>query len=365
MAWQLWPALTKNDKVLVPSLPPQDYLDYLESLGLELPQFVIKSDRNHVFTPFGWNAEAEEKNLRYLHPSSHPNLDVVKRVNSREFGLRLEAELFSEPHSSPPLQGREGWGVPVFCADPETLRQWLKSAAAGRWVAKGNHGHAGIGQLRFSLPEEAGEIFEKLVRILESQSGLVLEREHKIAVEFGCLFLLSKTGLVESLRCHRLLSYSGGGFAGAVLLPGDPELKAWLSSIQEAVTKIGEGLHREGYFGPVGIDMYAHEENRLRFRALVDLNARVSMAFPVHGLATRFPGKAVLLSQSPSSIPLPKNPPALREKLGSLQFDPKTKRGVFLITPLMPGPRRHAFAFIGKDEADVQSMRRKTLQALA
>jgi len=125
-------------------------------------------------------------------------------------------------------------------------------------------------------------------------------------------------------------------------------------------------LHREGYFGPVGVDAYAWQNgDEVHFRSLVDLNARCSMAYPVHGLSRRFPDKAVLISQTPSSVPFPKSPDELRDRLGDLHFNPEVKRGVFLITPLMPGPRRHAFALIGENESDVKALQQKTLRVLA
>ena len=365
MAWQLWPALAKGDRLLVPSVPPKDYLEYLTSLGFDLPEFSTKSDTNYVFTPFGWNQEAADLNQLHKHPAEHPDLSVVAQVNSREFSLQLEAELFPESVGNPPRKGREGWGA-IFCRTSEELTRWLEKASSGRWVAKGNHGHAGIGQLRFSLPEEAGEIQVKLDRILEAQGGLALEPEHKIVVEFGCLFLLSQEGSILASRCHRLLSFSGGGFAGALWLPSDPEFLKWQSVIEKSMETLAARLHREGYFGPVSVDAYAWQDSdAIRFRPLVDLNARCSMAYPAHGLSRKFPDKAILISQTPSSVPLPKNLTELRNRLGDLHFDPATKRGVFLITPLMPGPRRHAFAFIGNDEAEVKVMQQKTLQALA
>ena len=354
MAWQFWPALSRADRLLVPAAPLREYLEYLTSLGFELPGFGVKPDPDYQFTPFGWNDEAADLNRLHKHPADHPDPAVVARVNSREFTLQLERELFPE---------RLGKDPPVFCRTSEVLATWLENAGQGRKVAKGNHGHAGIGQLRFIMPAVPPDVREKLTRILETQGGLALEDEHDIVVEFGCLFLLHKDGSMIGPRCHRLLSYSGGGFAGALRLPEDPEFQKWRNEIEPAVKRIGERLHREGYFGPVGIDAYAFRDGeRVRFRPLVDLNARCSMAFPVHGLSRRFPDKAVLVSQVPSTIRLPANPEKLRQALGELHFDPETKRGAFLITPLMPGPRRHAWAFIGKDEADVLSLREKVMR---
>ncbi len=358
MAWQMWPALSPEDRLRVPAHPPQSYVEYLESLGFELPAFGIEPDGKRIFTPFGWNGEAAEHNLGYDSPSAHPGLSVVARVNSREFTLRLEEEVFSE-------QARAS-GVKTFCRDVGELETWLSWAPAGKWVAKGNHGHAGIGQLRIGIPGISIETQANLKRILESQGGLLLEPEHAIDVEFGCLFLVDREGSQTVPRCHRLLSYSGGGFAGALLQPEDPEFLKWKTDIEKAAEAISGRLHREGYFGPVGIDMYAwRDPSGLRFRPLVDLNARCSMAFPVHGLAHRFPKRAILMTQIPSTIALPEDAAELRDRLGALHFDPKEQRGVFLVTPLMPGTRRHAWACVGRDEADVRAMREEVFRTVA
>jgi hypothetical protein len=349
MAWQLWPALSPTDRLLVPNPPPAEYLDYLTSLGFELPDFGVKPDLKRTFTAFGWNPEAAELNQNYSHPSPHPKLEIVARVNSREFTLLLEQELFPENRVEPES---------VFCRTVDELTRWLETASAKRWVAKGNHGHAGIGQHRFSLPDEKQLASPVLTRILETQGGLVLEPEHRINVEFGCLFYLQGNGTLSGLKSHRLLSYSGGGFAGSLLTPNDAEFSKWESKIGTAARQIGSKLHQEGYFGPVGIDMYAWQDrDELLFRSLVDLNARCSMAYPVHGLAQRFPNRSILVSQVPATIALPRTPAELKEKLGEHHFDPQTRTGAFLTTPLMPGSRRHAWAFIGKTETDLQIMR--------
>src|SRR5207244_3132388 len=94
----------------VPATPPAEYLEYLESMGFVLPAFGVKPDLNRMFTPFGWNHEAEQLNLRYRNPSRHPATEITARVNSREFSQRLEAELFPESIVRPPPQGKERGG---------------------------------------------------------------------------------------------------------------------------------------------------------------------------------------------------------------------------------------------------------------
>jgi hypothetical protein len=373
MAWQLWPALSPQDRLRVPVEPSADYLEYLSSLGLELPTFGTDADAKRLFTPFGWNREAAAQNLLYDFPVSHPDPAVVARVNSREFTLKLEEELFPE-------QVQES-GVKAFCGHLEDLEKWLADASAssmsdkgGRWVAKGNHGHAGIGQMRFAGTDISDELIKGLKRILETQGGLLLEPEQAIQVEYGCLFYLERSGVQTEVRCHQLRSYSGGGFAGALYAPQDTEFLKWKPNIEKALTKLSHRLHLEGYFGPVSVDAYAwkkRDSGEIHFRPLVDLNARCSMAYPVHGLSRRFPDRTILMTQIPSTLSLPKDSGELRCQLSELQdgkdlpFDPITRRGVFLVTPLMPGPRRHAWACIGLDEADVRAMREKVFRGIA
>ncbi len=359
MAWHFWPALNPKDTLRVMQPPDSEYLAYLTGLGLCPPVFQLASDPVKAFTPFGWNSEAIALNQSYIQPSHHPESTVITRVNSRLFSLELEEELFPEQA----VLGRKA----VFVHNKEDLIAWLKAKHTGRWVAKGNFSHGGIAQHRFELSNPMPEdLIQRLVRLQNEHLGLAMEPEQVIVVEFGVLFRIGFSGTISSPRCHRLISRTGGGYAGALVLPADGALEKWRNDIEKAVTAIGTRLVREGYFGPVGVDMYVWQDgNETRFRTLVDLNARCSMAFPVHGLAQRFPHRAVWLAQvSTRTLHIPATHLDCQRQLGPLHFDAQKKRGAFWTTPLIPGMRRHGLAFIGNDEEDIRNLHAQVSKVL-
>ncbi|MCD6024396.1 MAG: hypothetical protein K0Q91_1312 [Fibrobacteria bacterium] len=386
MAWHFWPALPPTDTLLVPAPAPAAFLNYLADLGLRPPRFATEPTASSRFTPFGWNAEALRRNMSYTRPSPAPDPAVVSKVNARAFSLVKEKENFGS--AACPAN---------FFRSPENLKKWLETASPGRYVAKGNHSLAGIGQLRVEIPDFSPNLaffqenkpqaagressfslhrsaedlpfFTVLNRLMARMDGLVLEEEQKVSAEFGVLFRLGKNGSISTIRIHHLLSGIEGNFLGA-LAPrkgeADPILDPWRNFIEESVARIAAVLCGEGYFGPVGVDMYVWEKDgRKFFRPLVDLNARCSMAWPVHGLAQCFQGSTVMIAHFPAArIFVPRDYDDMHRAANKLMLDPKTNRGFIWLTPLL-ALTRHSLAFVGSDATDVMNVRNMTLELLA
>jgi hypothetical protein len=378
MAWHLWPALAPEDTLLVSEPPPDGFLESLAELGLTPPRFVTqtglaghpgapaeasrlvlpKPASDLLFTPFGWNAEAMRLNGILPKPAEHPTLDVARLVNSRAFGLELERSLFGDDACPA-----------TFCGNGDAVARWLETAPSGRYVAKGNHGHAGIGQMRFTLPSAAEEKLEaRLKRLVNRHGGVVFEEEQRIVQEWGLLFRLGRDGRRSPFRVHRLLSEEAGGYVGS-LVPAagetDPLWESQRARAESGADHIAQALYREGYFGPVGLDLYLHKAQALenvnspevlQFRLLSDLNARCSMAWPAHGLAARFPGRAILLRQfSTTAMRVFGRQNALPHYRDNLSFDSTRARGAIWLTPLL-SLTRHAVAFVGNDGADARNL---------
>jgi hypothetical protein len=376
MAWHFWPALPETDTLLVPAPPPDGFLNYLAGCGLRPPRFAVDPENpSRIFTPFGWNAEARRRNAFYDSPSPAPDLSVVEKVNGRAFSLVKEKENLSL-----------GYCPATFCKGGADLEKWLKTALPGRYVAKGNHGLAGIGQIRFEIPQISPgfpdlhsnslscapaklPFFKVLSRLAARMGGVVLEVEQKVVAEFGVLFRLGRNGSISTIRIHHLLSGIDGSFLGAFAAPQggtDPILDPWRNSIDESVNRIAAALCEEGYFGAVGVDMYVWEKDGEKsFRSLVDLNARCSMAWPVHGLAQCFKGSAVMVAHFPAArIRAPRDYDGMHRAANKLMLNPKTRRGFIWLTPLLP-LTRHSLAFVGSDATDVMNVRNMTLELLA
>jgi hypothetical protein len=383
MSWPLWPALAPGDALLVPAPPPAGYVEYLTEQGLTPPHFrtdpagaVYANETppaasvvdlknpdtsDYTFTPFGWNAEAANRNAVRKNPASHPDPEVVRRVNSRAFSMELESALFGE--AACPAR---------FCDSRAAIEPWIATARPGRYVAKGNHGHAGIGQLRFAVDAAHAAPEKALQRLRERHGGIVIEEAHQIEREWGVLFRVGpesgpavfSKALPKAFRVHRLLSDASGGYTGALGGPAVVEDPVWIrirSEVAAGVQKISDALSREGYFGPAGIDVYTHRRahGETQLRVLVDLNARMTMAWPLHGLIARVPHQTVLLWQVPTSeIQLPSGYDSLKTFSDKLSFGSEANRRLIWVTPLLP-LTRHTLAFIGAHEGDVMDMQAK------
>ncbi len=356
MAWHLWPALRQEDSLIVPEPPPEGFLEALAGQGLAPPRFVtdagvgaaVRENPRFLFTPFGWNAEAVRRNAELPVPASHPDPGVVRRVNSREFGLELEQRLFPESACSA-----------VFCADRIALVRWLVAAQPGEYVAKGNHAHAGIGQLRFRLPGDPIRLKASLSRLCSRHGGVVIELRQQVLREWGILFRIARDGSRSGVRVHRLLSGAQGGYDGALVLPGgDPDFAPYRESAMDAVDAVARALFREGYFGPVGLDMYAHAtDGTAGFRALVDINARMSMASPVHGLSVRFPDRVVFYMHLSARISRRALGQVTKRKIiDEMSFDHSAQQGVIRLSPLLSFSARCSLACIGDTAAEVSTL---------
>ncbi len=416
MTWPLWPALAPEDTLIVPEPPPGGYRAYLEAMGLRVPRFVTEAEAARAmaspaarrgregnvteregdggddglwrarFTPFGWSSLAAVRNAAMACPTPHPSLEVVRRVNSRAFSLEVERTLGGEPARA------------TFCATEKSVMAWLETAPAGRYVAKGNHGLAGIGQVRFEIPArpiagngaaaevaEAAEVTEAAVanetvrlralsaalrRLAARQGGLVVEEELAVVREWGVLFRLGRDGRRSAVRRHRLLTGPEGGYAGAMTFDNGARADAlWDehgANALNAVDGVARALHAAGYFGPVSLDMFVFErEGVRRLRPLVDLNARQSMAWPLHGLAARFPARTVLFRQFPAAaVRQFDDYHTLSRLCDNLSFDHESQRGAILLTPLLPFSRV-SWAIIGRDEPDALALHEDLLGRLA
>lgn len=370
MAWPLWPALAPGDALLVPEAPPEGFRESLREAGLTPPRFVVMPPESvgssgglslppeaagSRFTPFGWNAAAAALNATAARRAAHPPLDVVRRVNSRAFGLELEKALC----------GDEACAA-TWCPGEKAVRAWLDEAVPGRYVAKGNHGSAGVGQFRFEVTpaRSASPVSSRtaaaLTRLAARHGGVVIEEELAVDREWGVLFHVGRDGRRRAARRHRLLSAPEGGYAGALVLPArEAAAETAFAPHRARALSVADGvaraLHAEGYFGPVGLDMFTHRARggAVRFRPLVDLNARQSMAWPAHGLATRFPDRAILFRQISATARLRDGRSVSNHVISDkLFFDLTARRGAIRLTPLLPFARV-SWAIFGDDEADV------------
>lgn len=354
-----------DDSVLLHAPLSPDFLSYLATKELSLPKTPIHPEftPEAKFTPFGWNSLTDSLNRRYSRPAVHPDLDIVRKANARDFSHALEAR-------------DEGASLDLFETLPELEAFQRDHPSPNGWMAKGNHGHAGTANLRLAsgpIEAEARRVLELLIQ----ESGKVsLELWQDRVEDMALLFDVDEGGKASNARGHSILNSRDGSFLGVLVRPDGKAPPAWHPKLVDAVGPLAEALHALGYHGQVGLDAYAWQdgEGTIRLRPYVDINARLSMALPAHGLAARIPGRWIQWTWAkPKKLRMPSDYAALKENLGEAEYNPKHGSGILIASPLRiearhrgapTRPKRLSIALVARDEAELDSLRARCQAAL-
>jgi len=323
---------TAGNSVLLPERPSDAFLGYLDRLDLPRPSFNLIPAINPEarFTPFGWNRAAAALAQRYRRPTSHPPLEVVRRVNGRRFSAVLERELFDGSH---------------FLGEFSTVNA-LDSLLAAQppqeegWILKANHGNAGLGNRR--LRERfLSEVDLRLThRFLTEDDWVLLEQWRPRVLDIAATFDLSSGGKVQEFHLHEVVNTADGAFIGALFDRESPAIEPWRKEMREAVALIAKEIVGAGYFGPVCIDAFTWDEaGTQRLRPLVDLNARMHVSAPVLRLWRQWQMERVVLWRffSGRRVVLPDDYAKFETALGDDAFDPRTRCGIILTSQVDVG----------------------------
>jgi hypothetical protein len=346
-----------EDSVMVRAAVPADFLEHLDRCGIAVPRLVphAQVDAATRFRPFGWNGEAAELNRRHRRPVEHPNLAIIRRVNSRSFALALEEESTTETPGSAAVDSRE------------ELEAFLSRApATGEWVIKAEHGNAGLANRRLERPRlEVADLRFVEDRFAEDDRLVVepwLPREQDWCVVFDAPFELC------TLRVHQTVCTADGALIGALFEPGAERAAPWLDELGVMAERVATRLDQEGYFGPVCVDAFTWRDgDRSRLRSLVDLNCRLSMSDAAHRLWRRMaPDRTVFYRFfNRRKIDLPADLPAALAALGEHGYDRESRRGILLASPLRLGeaseswrPGKLAFVFVADGRSEIFALER-------
>lgn len=364
-------APSKRDSMILNAPLPADFLEYLTDKGMELPEMRIHPNHNPsaLFTPFGWNPHTETLNRRYANPAQHPTLEAVRVANSRVFSHAFErkAALESGSENLGALQGEPVGGLFDSLTALETHIQENPSALG--WVAKGNHGHAGTANRRLRTLTLGEEDHLGLEILFEENQWVALEPWQDRLQDMSVNFQVDAAGNIHTLRGHELINSKDGAFLGVRINPSGQPPEEWHGALESAATRLGRALHDIGYFGPVSMDAYAWKSPAHPapiLRPWVDINARLSMALPAHGIASRLPNRHLIwIWTKPRKLQVPSTYSGLMECLGPLDFDPKSGTGILAVSPIhlgSPGagtvkPKRIGFLFSARDEEELVRLR--------
>jgi hypothetical protein len=203
-------------------------------------------------------------------PVPAPPLGVLQQVNHRRFCLALEHAM----HEG-------GWEGATYADTLEVVEALVRGPSpTGWWIAKRAYGFSGRGRrrLRGGLNAQDRGFVE---RSLARGQGLVVEPWVERAGDFALHGWIG--GQDGDLLLGRPLRQQCSPFG--VWQASEIETDTLQPEERQALLAAGEStaaaLRRAGYFGPFGIDAFRYRAagGELRFRALVEINARFSMAW--------------------------------------------------------------------------------------
>lgn len=278
-------AAKREDLILCPEQVDAKFRDHLFQLGIEPPAFVnidqVKtgSMKFDMVEPWGWSP-AILKMLDRFNLGTHPALEAVAAVNSREFSFKISAELSCQ------LPGE------FEVRDVKSLENQLRKDAFDLgFVLKGNFGQSGRQQL-MSREQQCGSHHHNwVVKRLKSDGAVYLEPRLDAVAEFGVQWDIPENGDAALIGIAQLKSGIRGQYYGSVVgfdHSQYPELHEIIDVQRSAV----ESIQQRGYFGPVGIDaMVFKDRNGIRkVRPLQDINARWTMGrLAIHWANRCFP----------------------------------------------------------------------------
>ncbi|RDV37476.1 hypothetical protein DV096_13260 [Bradymonadaceae bacterium TMQ3] len=208
--------------------------------------------------PWGWTDEVVAfANAAGLEPGP-VDVEVVREVNDKRFGLQIEA-----------LRGS------AICESEAQLEQAVRGLKAG-WVLKHPFGVSGRGQLRgrgAALPDDARRWAQ---RVFAQGTGVVVEPRVEIEAERSLHFEIEVGGAVRELGMCALMADATGTFRGLGLGSAVEALEED-EALWEGARSAARAVAARGYVGPLGIDAYVGSYAGERVvRAVSELNARVS-----------------------------------------------------------------------------------------
>ncbi len=329
-----------RDAVCVRRKVPDSFVETLRAAGLEIPTLASEDScpGDRELAPFGWNRRAIEHNRCHAVPTEHPDLDVVRRANSRSFST--EVEQLVEPSALPaPARASSLFEVQQLVATP--------SETGKGWVVKADHGNAALANRRVPPGELTGSHRRQIGQWLEEDDTVFVEPWCQRTADLCVTFSLERNGSVTKLAMHETIQTADGGFIGALFDRDAPLLSRHRRALEHAASVAADRLHTIGYFGPVCIDAFTYVADGVeRLRPVVDINARRNISLAARRPISRLgPNRCALWRFfSAHRLRLPDVPS--RAHLGTAAYDPQSRCGVLVTSPPVTrspdGVARHA-----------------------
>ena len=350
MGTLLIPMGTRNDLILLFAHISNDYIQFLEEAGLDMPQVVnshFKSDERTVALPWGWDEEVIRLFSSMGISMLHPDPAIVRKVNNREFCHTFSLkESAGVPNSLLLLLGQD---LNILFATGN-----LKYPS----IVKPAHGSSGFGFILLEGPPDNHTLAG--IKKLLDQGSIILEPWCKRVHDISSSLTINFDGTLSDINHYRCHVNSRGTFYGVYLSPDPVTLKPWTDILTEKVHSCAGYLYSQGFFGPAGFDSFTYEDKsgNIHLAPIIEINARHVISDIARALKNRLaPQKHVFYRLLNSKrCHLPDSYPSLRSLLGETLFSPCTQEGILPLTPLRittditRQPYRNAFFIAAQNE---------------
>jgi hypothetical protein len=318
--------LEKGDAAVVSAGYDRKYTEHLSSLGF-FPRNADDGESAAEFcgVAWGWNRESEKVLTSYNTACAHPPFDVVKRVNSRSFSSIAASEM-----------GLPGAGDIILSSS--ACDAYLSKESRRPLLFKPMFGSSGSGFVTVTGNDAYGRAKEKL-RAMCDNGGAVAEPLFDRLNDYGVNFTVSADGSFHLDSIHRSLVSPGGKFFGIYMaddIPSDDGLLHVEETLASTAERAAGYLHKEGYFGPAGIDAFTYREDGvIKLNPMCEINARYSMGRVARSCRAVLGGTCSILTQlrnDRSSVP--GDYAELESVFGPDLYDARKQRGIALLSPL-------------------------------
>ncbi len=285
----------KSDIVVLGQIPSVPFLQSLDRLGFEIPEFVLQKDIQTLVSrkfsrlePWGWSPVSR----KFFEP-------LVARV----IGQNMEADR-TPPTAASSIFSKSvaaDMRVKMSLDDIVTLRpktregvdsalSALRSASPTDMVVfKAPFSASGRGMIRLKNGVMSEKDWTWIKSNIDQHGFILAEPWLDKWVDLSAHVDISRDGAVKFVGFTRFLTDHRGQYQGHILGRQFDDLGAeflkrwhakngWQQTLQQTVTSVGHEAFGLGYTGPLGIDAFVYRsDDDLRLRPLLEINPRWSM----------------------------------------------------------------------------------------
>ena len=318
---------TNEDRQLLAVQLPEYYPIYLRGLGLPFATPYHESGQTGFSAfPWGWTEEAVATFRTVGAFAQPPSLKAVRTVNCRKF---VHERLV-----------KSGCGVPQsrFCISAEECAAFIQEGNGRPYVVKPAFGSAGFGFIRTSSTDLTTSQRNSVSKYIhQTGEGVSAEPWLNRTGDLSTSGFITPSGELRDITIHRTLNNRAGAFFAVLLCRDDPLLKPWREQLVETAKNAAAAAVDAGYFGPVGLDSFLwNDGSRTHLAPVIEINARHTMSTIARAVRDRLAPKSFCIFRfiSRKRHRLPESYHALDERLGTLAYNPKSKKGILLLSPL-------------------------------